>query len=77
MQLGAEEAQIRNAAADRLPEPEIEFVPLEAGRWFCTVRYLIVVDAGRGVACSCAAGRNGRQCHHVRELMRRQREGTA
>jgi uncharacterized protein (DUF2237 family) len=59
------------------PEPEIEFVPLEAGRWFCTVRYLIVVDAGRGVACSCAAGRNGRRCHHVTALMRRQREGLA
>jgi len=75
MQLGTEEAQARNAAADRLPAPEIEFIPLEPGRWFAVTRYLIVVDPGRGTACSCMAGKKGRTCRHIKALMAKQREG--
>lgn len=65
------------AEADPRPDAQLEYEELRPGHWLVTCRYTILADPGRGIACSCAAGRHGRQCHHVRELMRRQREGDA
>jgi hypothetical protein len=62
----------------RTPDAELLFEALSVpGQWRVLggrEPYLIVADAGRGIACSCRAFRWRCRCRHVRELVRRQSE---